>query len=71
MILVLIGVMASAAAGDYLHKKHGIQSVFLIGALGIPIGLISGFLIEALEAASPRLAQKVIAKFDDKIDKFK
>lgn len=69
-ILMLVGVMVASAVGDYLHQKEVVSSVFAIGGIGIPVGLLSGFLIDALEVASPRLAQKVVSKFDNKIDKF-
>lgn len=73
-LLLVIGAMAASGAADYLVNSHGVTSVYVIGIVSMPIGLVSGFLMDALEVASPRLAAKLVNKLGDKtidkIDKF-
>lgn len=66
VLLVAIGVVVAGAVGDYLSSNHNVQSIFIVGASCIPVGLVSGFLMDALEIASPTLAKKLVDTLGNK-----
>lgn len=69
-ILIFTAVVAGSAVAEFVDKKFGIDYIFPIFLVSIPAGSFSGYLMVALDIASPKLAAAAIDKAGKKaVDK--
>lgn len=69
-ILLFTAIVAGSAVAEFLDKKFGLDYIFPIFLISIPAGSFSGYLMVALDIASPKLAKAAIDKASKKaIDK--
>lgn len=60
---VMFGIAAiafAAAMGEYLYITRGIQSIFWLFVLNIPLGMIVGSTLDVLRIASPPMIEKLV-----------
>lgn len=70
IILLVIATISGSAVADYLSVSRDVQSLFVVCAASVPMGVLSGFLMDAIKTASPRLSKKIIKKYgDEPLDK--
>lgn len=65
VILLIIAIISGSAVADYLSASRGVKSFYVVCFASIPMGVLSGFLMDALKTASPRLSRKIIKKYGD------
>ncbi|MGB6924830.1 hypothetical protein [Psychrobacter sp.] len=65
IILLVIATISGSAVADYLSVSRGVQSFYVVCFAAVPMGVLSGFLMDALKTASPRLSIKIIKKYGD------
>lgn len=65
ILLLVIATISGSAVADYLSASRGVQSLFVVCFAAVPMGVLSGFLMDALKTASPRLSIKIIKKYGD------
>ena len=69
-ILLFIAIIAGSAVAEFVDKKFGLDYIFPIFFISIPAGSFSGYLMVALDIASPKLAAAAIDKAGKKaVDK--
>lgn len=61
-ILVLVACIAGSAVADILSSRYELKSLFALCFISVFAGLFAGFLMDAVKAASPRLAKKLVDK---------
>ena len=70
ILLLVIATISGSAVADYLSLSHDVRSLFVVCAASVPMGVLSGFLMDAIKTASPRLSKKIIKKYgDEPLDK--
>ena len=70
LILIFTAVVAGSAVAEFVDKKFGLDYIFPIFFISIPAGSFSGYLMVALDIASPKLAKAAIEKAGKKaVDK--
>lgn len=65
IILLVIATISGSAVADYLSSNRDVQSLFVVCFAAVPMGVLSGFLMDAIKTASPRLSKKIVKKYGD------
>lgn len=59
-LFCIAAVSFTAAMGEYLFITRGIQSIFWLFVLNVPLGMIVGSTLDVLRIASPPLIEKLV-----------
>ena len=59
-LFMLAAIMFSAAMGEHLHLTRGIDSIYLLAILNIPLGMIVGSTLDVLRIANRPLIERLV-----------
>ena len=59
-LFMLAAIMFSAAMGEHLYLTKGINSIYLLAILNIPLGMIVGSTLDVLRIANRPLIERLI-----------
>ena len=64
-LFMLAAIMFSAAMGEHLYLTRGIDSIYLLAILNIPLGMIVGSTLDVLRIANRPLIERLINGIGD------
>ena len=64
-LFMLAAIMFSAAMGEHLYLTKGIDSIYLLAILNIPLGMIVGSTLDVLRIANRPLIERLINGIGD------
>ena len=64
-LFMLAAIMFSAAMGEHLHLTRGIDSIYLLAILNIPLGMIVGSTLDVLRIANRPLIERLVNGIGD------
>ena len=59
-LFMLAAIMFSAAMGEHLYLTKGIDSIYLLAILNIPLGMIVGSTLDVLRIANRPLIERLV-----------
>ena len=64
-LFMLAAIMFSAAMGEHLYLTRGIDSIYLLAILNIPLGMIVGSTLDVIRIANRPLIERLINGIGD------
>lgn len=59
-LFIFASIAMAASAGEYLQQSKGIQSIWLLLVLNIPLGMVVGATLDVIRIVSPNLIKKLV-----------
>lgn len=59
-LFIFASIAMAASAGEYLQQSKGIQSIWLLLVLNIPLGMVVGATLDVIRIVSPSLIERLV-----------
>ena len=66
-ILILASSLAGAAVSQYLNESWRYANIWLLGLIGLVVGVPIGAILQTIDVLSPEFANKILTKYGNKV----
>ena len=66
-ILILASSLAGAAVSQHLNENWHYANLWLLGLIGLVVGVPIGAILQTIDVLSPEFANKILTKYGNKV----
>ena len=67
IILIIASALAGAATSQYLNEQWNHANIWLLGLIGLVVGVPIGAILQTIDVLSPEFANKILTKYGNKV----